>query len=88
MTKKIFILITILLLTTSCNSYTELNDLGITSMLGLDYQNKEFIVYTTIIADRDNQENKDKYKTYHATGKTLEDLDRLKSVLINARRRR
>lgn len=73
MIKKIFILITILLLTTSCNSYTELNDLGITSMLGLDYQNKEFIVYTTIIADRDNQENKDKYKTYHATGKTLEE---------------
>ena len=73
MIKKIFILITILLLTTSCNSYTELNDLGITSMLGLDYQNEEFIVYTTIIADRDNQENKDKYKTYHATGKTLEE---------------
>ena len=73
MTKKIITLVFILLLTTSCNAYTELSDLGITSMLGLDYQNEEFIVYTTIIADRDNQENKDKYKTYHATGKSLEE---------------
>ena len=73
MIKKIFVLVSILLLTTSCNSYTELSDLGITSMLGLDYQNEEFIVYTTIIADRDNEENKEKYKTYHATGKTLEE---------------
>ncbi len=73
MTKKIITLVFILLLTTSCNAYTELSDLGITSMLGLDYQNEEFIVYTTIIADGDNQENKDKYKTYHATGKSLEE---------------
>ena len=73
MTKKIITLVFILLLTTSCNAYTELSDLGITSMLGLDYQNEKFIVYTTIIADRDNQENKDKYKTYHATGKSLEE---------------
>lgn len=73
MIKKIFVLVSILLLTTSCNSYTELSDLGISSMLGLDYQNEEFIVYTTIIADRDNEENKEKYKTYHATGKTLEE---------------
>ncbi len=73
MIKKIITLVFILLLTTSCNAYTELSDLGITSMLGLDYQNEKFIVYTTIIADRDNQENKDKYKTYHATGKSLEE---------------
>ena len=73
MIKKIIILWCILLFTTSCNSYTELSDLGITSMLGIDYQNGEFIVYASIIADRENEEDKEETKTYRATGKTLEE---------------
>ena len=74
MIKKIIILWCILLFTTSCNSYTELSDLGITSMLGIDYQNGEFIVYASIIADRENEEDKEETKAYRATGKTLEEV--------------
>lgn len=74
MFKKAIILWCLLLFTTSCyNSYTELSDLGITNMLGIDYQNEEFIIYASIIADRENEEKKEEIKTFHATGKTLEE---------------
>ncbi len=73
MKKKLLLLLFILTLTTSCHSYTELSDLGITSMLGLDYQDNQFIIYANIISNQQEQTPKKQYKTYQATGKTIEE---------------
>ena len=56
MKKYLLLIISILLVmsTTGCSSYTELNDLGIVSLLGIDYKNNNYQVYVTIMKGKQN----------------------------------
>ncbi len=71
---KIIIIILPILLLTGCTSYTELNDLGIVSMLGLDYQDNEYQVYVNIIeGTQDDGILEKKYKTHYSSAPNLEE---------------
>lgn len=73
--KKIWIfLIIIPFLITGCSSYTELNDLGIVSLLGIDYKNSKYQVYVTIIEGKQDDGTLEKEQTYfHSEADTLEE---------------
>ena len=74
MKRKLFILLFILFLTTGCTSYTELNDLGIVSILGIDFENNQYKIYVGIIeGEQDDGTLDKKYKTYSSEGETLDD---------------
>ena len=62
--KKIWILLIIIPLITGCSSYTELNDLGIVSLLGIDYQNNKYQVYVTIIEGKQDDGTLEKEQTF------------------------
>ena len=47
--KKIIIIISLLFLLTGCNSYVELNDLGIINAIGIEKNNNNYKVYASII---------------------------------------
>ncbi len=47
--KKIILLLFSILLLTGCSSYTELNDLGIVNLLGIDYKDNNFEVYVKVL---------------------------------------
>ena len=49
--KKILLLIFIIILLTGCNSYVELNDLGIIHTIGIEKQNDNYILYASIIEE-------------------------------------
>ena len=49
--KKILFLIPVLILFTGCNSYVELNDLGIIHTIGLEKENNSYKLYASIIEE-------------------------------------
>lgn len=72
--KKIWILLIIIPLITGCSSYTELNDLGIVSLLGIDYQNNKYQVYVTIIEGKQDDGALEKEQTFfHSEANNLEE---------------
>lgn len=74
MKKLWLLLIMIPFFITGCSSYTELNDLGIVSLLGIDYQNNKYQVYVTIIEGKQDDGMLEKGQTYfHAEANTLEE---------------
>ncbi|MDD6223547.1 MAG: hypothetical protein PUB18_00915 [bacterium] len=74
MKKAIFLLLILCLLLTGCTTYTELNDLGIVSLLGIDYQDHNYIVYVSIMEGNqdDGVLEKDNI-SYHAEAQSLEE---------------
>lgn len=69
---KTFIILIIILLTTSC-SYRELNDLAIASSLGIDYEDNSYIISAEIM-DVEKKEKENSQNTsiiYIGTGKTI-----------------
>ena len=53
--KKIFIIICLLLLTTGCTDYVEINDLAIVTGIAIDYENDMYELYTqAIINDKES----------------------------------
>ena len=76
MKKYLLLIISILLVmsTTGCSSYTELNDLGIVSLLGIDYKNNNYQVYVTIMKGKQNDGTLEKEQTYlYTEAKTIEE---------------
>jgi len=72
--KKILIILLLILLTTGCTSYTELNDLGIVSILGIDYNDNKYEIYVGMIEGEQDDGTLDKqYKTYSSKGTTLDE---------------
>ena len=79
--KKLIILIIILLLT-GCNSYIELNDLGIIQIIGLEKQNNNYILTTSIIENID-KDNNITYSIYNIEGKNIPELFDKLSLNLN-----
>lgn len=72
--KKILILIISLILVTGCTSYNELNDLGIVSLLGIDYQDDNYQVYVTIMEGTQDDGTLEKTQVvYHSSSPSLEE---------------
>jgi len=71
--KKLLLLIIISLFLTGCSSYTELNDLGIVSLLGIDYKDNNYQVYVSIIEGNQDDGTLEKEQiTFHSEAKSLE----------------
>lgn len=67
--KKIIILIGFcLFLVTGCYDYQELNDIDIVRDVGIDYIDKEYVVYLQIVSNEE-KENNNKTSTYMVSGK-------------------
>ena len=79
--KKLIILIIILLLT-GCNSYIELNDLGIIQIIGLEKQNNNYILTTSIIENID-KDNNITYSIYNIEGNNIPELFDKLSLSLN-----
>lgn len=63
-----------LLFLTGCSSYTELNQLGIVSLLGIDVEDSQYHVYINLIEpQQDNNEQTQSYSFYEATGSSIEE---------------
>jgi hypothetical protein len=60
--KKILILILLIFLLTGCNSYTELNDLGVINMIGIEKINNSYKFYISIISKIDNETKSNIYE--------------------------
>lgn len=65
--KKIILIIALFLLT-GCYDYKEINNLGIISAVGIDYQDDEYIVTLEVLNDQADKDS-NKIKTYTKTGK-------------------
>lgn len=64
MKKIIFLLVSVLFLTTGCISYTELNDIGIVNAIGIDKINNKYeITINMLIPEGDNIEQTKQFKT-------------------------
>lgn len=74
MIKKI-VTILLILLSTSCYNYTELNDLAIVSAIGIDYQNNSYHVTIQVVNTKktDENENNNGFDIYEADGLTIKD---------------
>lgn len=79
--KKITIIIFIFLLT-GCTSYTELNDLAIIKSIGIEYKDKEYILYAEII-DKINQDNLPETKVINVKNKNIQELFSDIKLLVN-----
>lgn len=66
--KKIIILISIILLCTSCYDYKEINDLAIISAIGIDYENDEYIITLEVLNDNIDKDSTN-ITSYTKTGK-------------------
>ena len=79
--KKIIIIL-IVLLTTGCYDYIELNDLSIISSIGIDYQNEEFILTYEVLNDLSNEENSISAYDVTSQGKSItEAFDNISTIL-------
>ena len=65
--KKIIILITFLFILTGCYDYKEINNLGIISAIGIDYEDGKYIVTLEVLNDQTDKDNA-KIKSYTKTG--------------------
>lgn len=71
---KLLFLFAFLFLLSGCSSYTELNKLGIVSLLGIDYQNEEYHLYINVVeGEQDDGSLQKQYITYDATGKSIDE---------------
>lgn len=58
---------------TGCTSYTELNELGIVSLLGIDYQNQKYHLYINIVEGNQEDGTLEKESIFYETeAKTLD----------------
>ena len=64
--KKLIILF-ILILTTGCTNYIELNEISIVKLLQIDYKDNNYYLKATIIKDNENN-----YEEIKGKGKTLD----------------
>ena len=74
--RKILLLLLLLpiILITGCSSYTELNDLGLVSLLGIDYKNEKYQIYVTIMEGSQDDGTLEKSQTYfYSEATTLEE---------------
>ena len=72
--KKILILLLPIIFITGCSSYTELNDLGLVSLLGIDYSNNNYKIYVTIMEGNQDDGTLEKSQTYfYSEASTLEE---------------
>lgn len=70
---KLLIITLFIILISGCSSYTELNDLGIVSILGIDYQENNYHLYINIIeGNQDDGSLEKEYITYDAKGETID----------------
>ena len=70
---KLLIIFFLLLFCTGCHSYTELNDLSIVSVIGIDYQNNEYqLVVNVIDGSLDDKEIEKKITTLESKQSSLE----------------
>ena len=71
---KLLFIFTLLLLFTGCSSYTELNKLGIVSLLGIDYKDEEYHLYINVVeGEQDDGSLQKEYITYDATGESIDE---------------
>ena len=70
--KKLFFLIPILILITGCDSYIELNDLGVIDKIGIQY-NDNYKMYASIINNIDDDFNIEE-KTIEVEGNNIQEL--------------
>lgn len=72
--KKIILLLFSILLLTGCSSYTELNDLGIVNLLGIDYKDNNFEVFVKVLEGKQEDDtNSKKQSYYYGKAKNLEE---------------
>lgn len=70
--KLLMILLPIFFIT-GCTSYIELNELGIVSLLGIDYTENEYHLYINIVeGEQEDGALQKESLTYHAEGETLD----------------
>ncbi len=81
--KKIF-LIFIILLTTGCYDYVELNNLSIISSIGIDYRNDEYTLSLEVLNDKSDNENPS-LNAYDVSvnGKTITEAFENASITLN-----
>lgn len=71
---KLLTIFFLLLLCTGCHSYTELNDLSIVSVIGIDYQNSEYqLVVNVIDGSLDDKEIEKEITTLECKQSSLEE---------------
>ena len=80
--KKILLIIPILLLLTGCNSYIELNNLGIINKIGIEHQNN-YKLYASIIDYIDKENTIPKEIIVIVEGNTIEELITNLSISFN-----
>ena len=73
--KKLFLsLLLPFLLITGCTSYTELNDLGLVSLLGIDYKDNKYQIYVTIMeGSQDDGMLEKNQKYFYSEANSLEE---------------
>lgn len=72
--KKLLFLFLPLLFLTGCDSYTELNELGIINALGITYQEDSFSLTSSFVnAKKEEQEVTEEVTTYQSTGSSIEE---------------
>lgn len=71
---KLLIILFLSLFCTSCHSYTELNDLSIVSVIGIDYQNDQYqLVVNVIDGSLDDKEIEKQITTFQSKQSSLEE---------------
>lgn len=86
--KKIKILLIIInLLLTGCYNYRELNDLGITTAIGIERKNDEFTLYTEVLntTKNDEKDNTAKFAIFESHGKTIQEA--LRNTILSSSKR-
>ena len=79
--KKIFILLPLLFILTGCNSYIELNELGIINIISIEKNNNDYKLNATIIENIEKNGTPIS-KIYESNGKTIfEAIDNLGNSL-------
>ena len=72
--KKLLLVLLITTFITGCSSYTELNDLGLVSLLGLDYKDDMYQIYVTIMeGNQDDGTLEKNQKYFYSEANTLEE---------------
>ncbi len=70
--KKLSLLLSFLFLFTGCNSYTELNDLGIINMIGIEKKENNYNLYATIL-EKEKEDEEPTNTLYEIKGETIQE---------------
>ena len=74
MMKKFIVLVSLILCTTGCYSYTELSDLSIVNTLGIDYVDGQYqLIINVIDGEMDDGSLEEKYTTYSSQEDSLDE---------------